>query len=219
MVSSDTIHFELTFSKDWVILRFMPVPPMNEPLQRILSLSLSEVKSRCKLHLNVMNSEAARTLGGRGQEPGKRVIPRWWACGARQARVNCWSWAPRAPRPCRRASRPVHKIEMGCSGRDKDIVMTRGNKGIRARGRIVVEHAVVINALQCGGVLAPNPCLALALDIQYKIQNIKYKVQNTKYKIQNAKYETQKNTKSAGACCPLTPAWLLHWPVRPSWPL
>ena len=52
---------------------------------------------------------------------------------------------------------------MGCSGRDKDIVMTRGNKGIRARGRIVVEHAAVINALQCGGVLAPNPCLALAL--------------------------------------------------------
>ena len=108
---------------------------------------------------------------------------------------------------------------MGCSGRDKDIVMTRGNKGIRARGRTIVEHAAVINALQCGGVLAPNPCLALALDIQYKIQNIKYKIQNTNYKIQNAKYETQKNTKSAGACCPLTPAWLLHWPVRPSWPL
>ena len=108
---------------------------MNEPLQRLFRLSLSEVKSRCKLHLNLMNSQAARTLGGRGQEPGKRVIPRWWACGARQARVNCWSWAPRARRPCCRASRPVHKIEMGCSGRDKDIVMTRGNKGIRARGR------------------------------------------------------------------------------------
>ena len=49
--------------------------------------------------------------------------------------------------------------------------MTRGNKGIRARSRTVVEHGVVqgsnvagvINAVQCGGVLPLNPSLALAL--------------------------------------------------------
>ena len=54
-----------------------------------------------------------------------------------------------------------------CAGRDKDIVMTRGNKGIRARSRTVVEHGVVqgsnvagvINAVQCGGVLNPDPAL------------------------------------------------------------
>ena len=91
---------------------------------------------------------------------------------------------------------------MGCSGRDKDIVMTRGNKGIRARGRTIVEHAAVINALQCGGVLAPNPCLALALDIQYKIQNIKYKIQNTKYKIKMQNTKHRKIQKVRGRAAP-----------------
>ena len=98
---------------------------------------------------------------------------------------------------------------MGCSGRDKDIVMTRGNKGIRARGRTIVEHAAVINALQCGGVLAPNPCLALALDIQYK--KTKYKVQNTKHKIQNSKCKIRntENYKKCGGVLPLNPCLAL----------
>ena len=98
---------------------------------------------------------------------------------------------------------------MGCSGRDKDIVMTRGNKGIRARGRTIVEHAAVINALQCGGVLAPNPCLALALDIQYKIQNIKYKIQNTKYKSSKCKIRNTEKYKKCGGVLPLNPCLAL----------